>query len=255
MPSTRRDVLLVALTLATGAVDAIAFLALGKVFTAFQTGNLVFAGIGLVDAGGPDLLRVAFSLGAFFAGTIAVTRFVAPTERSGVWPAHVTRALGFVLVLHAAFVVLWVAVGGWPGTWSAHALAAMSGLAMGIQSGAIRSLAVTGIFTTAATATLIFLGRNVADPAHRQPWECARLAAVLAALIAGAAGGGLLLLHAREWAPALPLVVTALVVASAGYRSGAPGGIGMAAATGVPPSAGHSTSSRPSIAANRSLRP
>src|SRR2546423_1424320 len=45
-----RDVLLVGLTFSSGAVDAITFLALGKGFTAFMTGNLVFFGLGLAGA-------------------------------------------------------------------------------------------------------------------------------------------------------------------------------------------------------------
>ena len=38
-----RDLLLFALTVSSGAVDAISFFALGKVFTAFMTGNLAWA--------------------------------------------------------------------------------------------------------------------------------------------------------------------------------------------------------------------
>jgi hypothetical protein len=39
-----------------------------------------------------------------------------------------------------------------------------------------------------------------------------RLAGVLAGLIAGAVGGGLLFLHARSYAPVLPLAITILVI-------------------------------------------
>jgi uncharacterized membrane protein YoaK (UPF0700 family) len=39
-----RDLLLMALTFSSGAIDAISYLALGKVFTAFMTGNIVFLG-------------------------------------------------------------------------------------------------------------------------------------------------------------------------------------------------------------------
>jgi uncharacterized membrane protein YoaK (UPF0700 family) len=39
-----------------------------------------------------------------------------------------------------------------------------------------------------------------------------RLAGVLLGLVAGAVAGGLLFLHARSFAPALPLVITVLVI-------------------------------------------
>ena len=42
-----RNNLLNALTISSGAVDAISFLALGKVFTAFMTGNVAFLGMGI----------------------------------------------------------------------------------------------------------------------------------------------------------------------------------------------------------------
>ena len=39
-----------------------------------------------------------------------------------------------------------------------------------------------------------------------------RLAGGLVGLVAGAVGGGLLFLHARSYAPALPLVITSAVI-------------------------------------------
>ncbi len=50
-----RDWLLFALTLSSGAVDAISYFGL-KIFSAFMTGNLVFLGFGIADiVGSPDL--------------------------------------------------------------------------------------------------------------------------------------------------------------------------------------------------------
>jgi len=210
--TTVRDLRLVGLTFSSGAVDAIAFLGLGKVFTAFQTGNVVFLGIGAADAGGPQLPRVACSLIAFAAGVLIATLLVRPTKGSSPWPRRVTHTLSAVVVAQAAFLVLWAATSGRPGTASGHTLAALSGFAMGLQSGAVLSLAVAGVFTTAATATLMHLARSVAE--RSAPPETARFAGVLVALCAGAAAGGLLLVHARTLAPALPLAVTALVVAT-----------------------------------------
>jgi uncharacterized membrane protein YoaK (UPF0700 family) len=62
---TVRDWLLFTLTVSSGAVDAISFLALGKVFTAFMTGNLAFLGMGIAgSAGAPGRLAVLASRAA-----------------------------------------------------------------------------------------------------------------------------------------------------------------------------------------------
>jgi uncharacterized membrane protein YoaK (UPF0700 family) len=50
-------------------------------------------------------------------------------------------------------------------------------------------------------------------PASRA--ERRRLAAVVVGLFAGAVSGGLLVVHARSWAPVFPVVTTALVIAAA----------------------------------------
>jgi uncharacterized membrane protein YoaK (UPF0700 family) len=213
-PAAVRDLLLGGLTFASGAVDAIAFLGLGKVFTGFQTGNVVFLGIAAAEAGGPDLVRVGGSLVAFAAGVVLATRVVQPSKGSSMWPRRASVTLGLALILQCVFVAIWVATSGRPGNGSGHALVAVSALAMGLQSGAVLSLAVTGVFTTAATATMMFLMRDEAERASSPAGERTRFAGVLAALCAGAAAGGLLLVHARTYAPVLPLVATGLVIAA-----------------------------------------
>jgi uncharacterized membrane protein YoaK (UPF0700 family) len=210
-----RDLLLVALTFSSGAIDAISFLALGKVFTAFMTGNVVFLGLGAAGAGGPDVVRVLIALAAFAGGVFAATRIAGSSKGSGVWPRRVSAALGLVMVLQAGFLVLWMATSGRPGSGSGDALAALIALAMGLQSGAVMALAVQGVFTTAATATVMFLMRDVAAGPGSAGAERVRLAAVLGALFGGATAGGLLLVHAHAYAPALPLVMTTLVIATA----------------------------------------
>jgi uncharacterized membrane protein YoaK (UPF0700 family) len=60
-------VLLMALTVSSGAVDAISFLAHGKVFTAFMTGNIVSLGL-LIAANGPDSTAILVSMAAFAVG-------------------------------------------------------------------------------------------------------------------------------------------------------------------------------------------
>src|SRR3977135_937041 len=88
-----RDLLLNALTVSSGAIDAISFLALGKVFSAFMTGNIAFLGLrvsGASDA--PGIVSILVSMAAFAVGVYVSTRIVKRPESSGMWPQRVTVA-------------------------------------------------------------------------------------------------------------------------------------------------------------------
>jgi uncharacterized membrane protein YoaK (UPF0700 family) len=210
-----RDLLLVALTVSTGAVDALSWLVLGKVFSAFMTGNLVFLGLRTGGAQGPSVTRVLAAVAAFGLGAALAARIVAPTEKSRVvWPLRVTVALSAALAVQAAFLGLWVGVGADPSTSAGDLLIAISALAMGMQTTAIFSLGVRAVFTTAATATWAALMGDLSGWSQ-SAGERRRLAAVILGLLVGAAVGGLLVVHARTWAPLFPLVLSALVVTAA----------------------------------------
>src|SRR6202140_5113693 len=89
-----RDLLLNALTVSSGAVDAISFVALGKVFTAFMTGNIAFLGLRVAGAGAPGAVAILVSMAAFAVGVYVSTRIVKPSGASGMWPGSVTAAAG-----------------------------------------------------------------------------------------------------------------------------------------------------------------
>jgi uncharacterized membrane protein YoaK (UPF0700 family) len=210
--STVRDVLLVALTFASGAVDAIAFLGLDKVFSTFMTGNLVFLGLGIAGAPDPDPLRVLSALGGFAAGVVVAVRIVKPTKGSGIWPSRVTVALAAATPAQIAFLAGWILTSGRPSATEGDVLIGLSALAFGMHSGAVMSLDVKGVFTTAATATLIMLA---SEEAGWKPSEWRLHSSVILGLVAGAAAGAFLLIHARSAAPVVPLAVTLAVIATA----------------------------------------
>ena len=206
-----RDRLLVALTFSSGSVDAICYLALGKVFSAFMTGNLVFLGVRASGAQGPKIITVGIALGAFCVGVFGATRIVNVTRGHGVWPERVTIALAVSAAIHAAFCSLWIAVGGRPAHADADLLLGVSALSMGVQTAAVFSLGVAGVFTTAATATTTVLMGDTAHWAQTRP-DRRRLILILGALVSGAIAGGVLVMHARHLAPLLPLAMTCAVV-------------------------------------------
>jgi uncharacterized membrane protein YoaK (UPF0700 family) len=224
-----RDLLLMTLTVSSGAIDAISYLGLGKVFTAFMTGNIVFLGLRTASAGDFNVVRIAVALAVFSAG-VFLARLIAKSlrnsdrrfrrnsdEGSGVWPREVTIALGIVVIAQAGFLAVWVAAGGWPSNGVADILVGIWALGMGVQSAAVLSFGVTGVFTTAATGTVVILMDKVAAWPHPAT-ERRRLVGVLVSLFSGAAAGGLLLQYARAYAPVLPLIGAIFSLAIAAYE-------------------------------------
>lgn len=228
-----RNWLLDALTVSSGAVDAVSFLALGKVFTAFVTGNVAFLGMAIASTTGstiygvvaPRIIWVLASLAGFAGGIYLATKIVRPSRQPAshngeqpngvVWPQRTTVALGLSLLAHLCFVLIWFATSARPGDNVIPVLLAAWALAMGMQSAAVRNLNVGGIFTTAATATFIFLFGALANGVPLTGDERSRMRGVLVSLAIGATVGGLLLIHAPIYAPVLPLIITAVVVAIA----------------------------------------
>jgi uncharacterized membrane protein YoaK (UPF0700 family) len=211
-----RDLLLVALTISTGAVDAISWLGLGKVFSAFMTGNIAFLGFRVGGAPGPSVPRVLAATAAFAIGAFLAARIVRRAQSTeSLWSRPAIVALAGALAFQAAFLALWAAVSGNPSTGSGDVLIALSGVAMGMQTAAIFSLGVRADFTTAATATLAVLMGDLAGWSQTRG-ERRRLAGTIAGLFVGAVIGGTLVVNARTWAPVFPLVVTGLVIAAAG---------------------------------------
>jgi len=209
-----RDLLLNALAVSSGAVDAISFLSLGKVFSAFMTGNIAFLGLRVAGASAPGWVSIVVSMAAFAAGVYISTRIVKASKGSRTWSPRVTIALGASLIAHAAFLAVWFTSNGEPSIEVAHVLLGLWGLAMGMQSAAVRTLHVDGVFTTAATATIILLVGDLTTWSVTGE-ERRRLVGVLISLFVGATAGGLLLVRAHLYAPVLPFVITLAAVATA----------------------------------------
>jgi uncharacterized membrane protein YoaK (UPF0700 family) len=107
---TSRDLLLIALTVASGAVDAISYFGLGKIFSAFMTGNIVFLGFGIAEIKGPDVVPVIFALSMFAVGSYLGLRITARrTQGHGLWPRGASLVLALVVIAEVGFLAVW-----WP---------------------------------------------------------------------------------------------------------------------------------------------
>jgi uncharacterized membrane protein YoaK (UPF0700 family) len=206
-------VLLAVLALSAGSVDALSWLALGKVFSAFMTGNLVFIAVGLSSHDSVLALHAAIAVCAFGAGAWATAAVMTPEQPGVLWPARVTVALVACAAVQLAFWGVWLAVSGHPGS-TLVVLLALSAFAMGGQTATAVALGVHAVFTTASTATWAVL---VGDAAHWSATriERRRLALVLGGLLLGALIGALLIAHARLWMPVLPVLLTGGVAVAA----------------------------------------
>jgi uncharacterized membrane protein YoaK (UPF0700 family) len=199
--------LLVALTVVTGLVDAVSYVALGHVFVANMTGNVVFLGFAVAGAAGLSVTGSLASLAAFAAGALAGGRIGA---RFG---AHRGRHLRAVTAMAAALVALAVivsAVVGQPVSPAArYALIAPLALAMGAQNAMARRLAVPDLTTTVLTLTLTGIAADSRLAGGGGGHPARRLISVLA-MLTGALVGALLVLHVDL---VLPLAIAAVLIA------------------------------------------
>jgi uncharacterized membrane protein YoaK (UPF0700 family) len=215
-----RDSLVTALALASGAVDATSFLALGQVFSSVMTGNLVLLGVAASHHDATQAIHAGVAVAAYAAGVLAGAPLAAGgssgRERGGTWPPAVTLTLALELCLLVAFSV------GWELSPASHrggldlALLIVLAAAMGVQSAAVSQLGKMS--STYMTSTLTgVLTALVTRRAHEGRW---RDVAALAAVAIGALAAGLLVSAAPAWVPAIVLAPQAAVTGVAAIRFG-----------------------------------
>jgi uncharacterized membrane protein YoaK (UPF0700 family) len=195
--------LLLVLTVATGVVDAVSILALGRVFIANMTGNVVFTGFALAGAPGFSLQAALFALAGFVVGAGLGGSAVRRIPRRGrLLAVATTSELGLLLAALAVALPAAEPFGTAPG----DAIAVLAAVALGIQNATARALAVPDATTTVLTMTLTGFAADLRDRDGRVLLR--RALAVLAMLLGGLVGA-LVVLHVGA-GPGL-LVATALV--------------------------------------------
>ncbi|MER6617704.1 YoaK family protein [Streptomyces xantholiticus] len=191
------------LTLVSGALNAISFMALGGVFVSVMTANLALVGIAV---GGFDLRLAGNSVVAlvgYVAGVLLGARVWERCERSRRSGPR-TLLIG-ELVLLCAVLTGWLVTDGGPPSPLQIVLLGAAALAMGCQGAMIRGAGPPGLSTTYMTGLLTALLTDVL--AGRRPdWN---KAALLAAIPVGAALGALVVVTARAGALLLPVVLLA----------------------------------------------
>jgi uncharacterized membrane protein YoaK (UPF0700 family) len=209
-PAAARDYRVVLLTITSGAVNAVSFLALGKVFSSVITGNLVLLGVAATTHSAPEALHAGLGIAGYAAGILVAAPLAARrSEQVGAWPASVTATLAAEFVVLAGFCIGWELSGGSPRDGGQVALLIAAAAAMGMQSAAVRHLGQMS--STYLTSTLLGV---LADLATRtRPEGLGRSLGALAAVVVGALAGGILARSAHVWLPVALLLPLAVVVA------------------------------------------
>jgi uncharacterized membrane protein YoaK (UPF0700 family) len=214
--------MLVALTVVTGVVDAASYLKLGHVFVANMTGNVVFLGFALAGASGLSMSASLIALGAFLLGALGGGWL---GGRHSAHRGRVLRAAGIAQAPLMAAALLVAALTATPPDRTIRlTLTALLALAMGVQNAAAQRLAVPDLTTSVLTKTLTGLASEagiVGGPGSK----LGRRAIAIAAMLAGALLGGLLVLNvsvASAIAVALGLVLAVGLAVHIASRSDAP---------------------------------
>jgi uncharacterized membrane protein YoaK (UPF0700 family) len=198
---------LLLLTFATGLVDAVSVLALGHVFVANMTGNVIFLGFLFVPHSGVDLTAAVVAFASFLMGTVLGGRFARHLDqRTRLW---LSVALGSEVVM----LLLLSALAG-AGVLDYHdntKLILIAGLALtlGSQNAAARQFGVQELSTTVLTSTIVGIGVDSRLAGGTGEREKLRYAVVFT-MLAGAAVGA-----------TMTLIAVAPVIALAGGVVGA----------------------------------
>ena len=208
--------LLVLLTIVTGLVDAVSYLALGHVFVANMTGNVVFLGFAVADAEDFSVSASLTAIAAFLFGALAGGWL------AGWQGAHRGRLLVTTLLIEALLVALALAASLLVSVQGGRYLIIVAlSVAMGLQNAIARRLAVPDLTTTVLTLTLTGFAADSVLAGGTNPRPGRRTIAT-ASMFLGAAIGALVLLRvdaSAVLALALGLLLIVLTAAAPHWRT------------------------------------
>ncbi|MEV4330332.1 YoaK family protein [Streptomyces sp. NPDC049597] len=215
-PGPALSATLVALAFATGMIESVSFLALGPVFTAMQTGNVLFLGFAVAGEGALSPAAPAVSLAGFALGAVAGSAVEsAAAARGRGW--FVAALGGEAVLLGLAVLVAWragVDAAGVPLAAPHFAVIALVACAMGVRNVTMLRVHVPEMPTTLATRAMagLFGGLPLTPAARTSSGARAegRRAVSVGAMFAGALAGAWLLHQSVH--PAVVLAAPAALV-------------------------------------------
>jgi uncharacterized membrane protein YoaK (UPF0700 family) len=206
--------LLLALTVVTGLVDAFSYLALGHVFVANMTGNVVFLAFSLVGAPGFSLTASVAAIGAFSVGALVGGRFSSIVNHHR---GHLLVGVSaFQALLVAASAVIVATVHNPSAGTPRYILIVVLSLSMGAQNATARKLAVPDLTTTVLTLTITGISADSRLAGGGGSKAGRRLMSALSMFLGALVGAALVLKVSRVAAILVTLgVLCAIVVITA----------------------------------------
>jgi uncharacterized membrane protein YoaK (UPF0700 family) len=209
---------LLSMTLVTGLVDAFSYLLLGHVFVANMTGNVVFLGFALAGAPGFSVAASLAAMAAFAFGALVGGRLSA-WQRGHRGRLHSSAAAVQAVFLAAAVTL--AAAGSLGSAGVRYGLIVVLGVSMGIQNASARKLAVPDLTTTVLTLTITGIAADSALAGGSGAKAGRRLLSV-AAMLAGAFAGAVLIRHTQASYPLAIALAVIIAGAASTYLLGKP---------------------------------
>ena len=220
----RYTVGLLLLTVSTGAIDAVSYLALDRVFTGNMTGNVLFIGFALVGVDGIPLLNNVIALLGFVAGSIVSGRVIGRGHAKGLpresaatllVAAGLLSCLGVALVLNSKLSEVGLLI-----------VTFLLATAMGSQVSAVKPIGNSDVTTIVVTNTVANLARDTRLGGGTNAAWLPRLLAIVA-MFAGAAIGAAAVVYAGRsvallTAAAIFVSATAVLIATSRMPLAAP---------------------------------
>ena len=197
--------MLVGMTMVTGLVDTFSYLALGHVFVANMTGNVVFIAFALVGVHGFSVVSSLLAVGAFLLGSFASGKLRSCLKDRG---RLVSTSAGLHALLLCLAILLTVLSGTALPQVVTYALIITLATSMGLMNGVARRLAVPDLTTTVLTQLLAGLGADNRLAGGTGARAGRRLTAV-AAMFLGALIGAVLILRVSM---VYPLVIALSII-------------------------------------------
>jgi uncharacterized membrane protein YoaK (UPF0700 family) len=219
-PDSVSPYVLLGMTAGTGIVDAVSVLALGHVFTANMTGNVVFLGFALAGEPRFSIIRSSLALTFFLLGAVMGGRLL---TRMSSRPIYYSAGWAFGLdglLLMAAGLVLFLSLNTASET-ALFGVIALTALAMGLRNATARRLGAADLTTTVLTMTITGLAADSSLAGGDNPrWQ--RRVASIFLMFAGAFTGALVVRKSAAYPLllcGLGSIACALMVLRQGPRS------------------------------------
>ncbi|MFB7651402.1 MULTISPECIES: YoaK family protein [unclassified Streptomyces] len=226
-PDVRRTAVMTVLTVLAGAVDAVSFLTMGKVFCALATGNVLFLSFALAGEGDVPVARPATAIGAFLVGAaVGAVLLTWLAARGRPWFAVGLAGEGLLLALAGGVAVGRHGTGAVAG--ADLAVVGTVALAMGLRASTALRVHMPGMPTLLSQTAIAQLVNDVLRHPRaalrgmtgRQRQARTRWTATVTGIFAGGALGTLLLVPLGTGRALFAIAAVVLLLAAANLTTG-----------------------------------